>query len=111
MKDAVVQLAALAQESRLEVFRLLVRAGPDGIAAGDIARGLNITPNTLSSQLNILSNAGLIASRREGRSIIYTAQYDTMSDLLRYLMEDCCQGRAEVCAPLAQVAAQAACCP
>lgn len=110
-KDAITRLAALAQESRLEVFRLLVRAGPPGMAAGDIARGLDITPNTLSSQLNILSNAGLIASRREGRSIIYAAQYEAMSDLLRYLMEDCCQGRAEVCAPLADVAAQAACCP
>ena len=110
MKAAISRLAALAQESRLEVFRLLVRAGPDGVAAGDIARGLDITPNTLSAQLNILSNAGLIASRREGRSIIYAAQYDTMSELLRYLMEDCCQGRAEVCAPLADVATQAACC-
>jgi ArsR family transcriptional regulator, arsenate/arsenite/antimonite-responsive transcriptional repressor len=109
-KDAITRLAALAQESRLEVFRLLVRAGPEGVAAGDIARSLDITPNTLSSQLNILSNAGLIASRRDGRSIIYAAQYETMSDLLRYLMEDCCQGRAEVCAPLAEVAAQSACC-
>lgn len=109
-KDAISRLAALAQESRLAVFRLLVRSGPDGVAAGDIARGLDITPNTLSSQLNILANAGLITSRREGRSIIYAAQYDAMSDLLRYLMEDCCQGRAEVCAPLAEVAAQAACC-
>ncbi len=109
-KDAITRLAALAQESRLEVFRLLVRAGPEGIGAGEIARSLDITPNTLSSQLNILSNAGLIASRREGRSIIYAAQYDTMSALLRYLMEDCCQGRAEVCAPLAEVAARAACC-
>jgi ArsR family transcriptional regulator len=109
-KGAVIGLSALAQESRLEVFRLLVRAGPEGLAAGDIARTLDITPNTLSSQLNILSNAGLIASRRDGRSIIYAASYDTMSDLLRYLMEDCCQGRAEVCAPLADVAAKAACC-
>lgn len=109
-KDAIARLAALAQESRLEVFRLLVRAGPQGVAAGDIARSLDITPNTLSSQLNILSNAGLIASRRDGRSIIYAARYDTMSELLRYLMEDCCQGRAEVCAPLAEVAARSACC-
>lgn len=109
-KDAITRLAALAQESRLEVFRLLVRAGPAGVAAGDIARSLEITPNTLSSQLNILTNAGLIAGRREGRSIIYAAQYETMSDLLRFLMEDCCQGRPEVCAPLAQVAVQPACC-
>lgn len=110
IKDAIARLASLAQESRLEVFRLLVRAGPDGVAAGDIARGLGITPNTLSSQLNILSNAGLISSRRDGRSIIYAARYEAMSELLRYLMEDCCQGRAEVCAPLAEVTAQPGCC-
>lgn len=108
--DAVARLAALAHDRRLEVFRLLVRAGREGLAAGDIARELVITPNTLSAQLNILAHAGLIASRREGRSIIYVAQYEAMSDLLRYLMEDCCQGRAEVCAPLAEVAAQSACC-
>jgi DNA-binding transcriptional ArsR family regulator len=107
---AVKRLSALAQDSRLEVFRLLVRAGPDGVAAGEIARALDITPNTLSAQLNILANAGLVASRRDGRSIIYAAHYDAMSDLLLYLMEDCCQGRPEVCAPLAGVASRAACC-
>jgi ArsR family transcriptional regulator len=107
---AVKRLSALAQDSRLAVFRLLVRAGRDGLAAGDIARGLEITPNTLSAQLTILANAGLVTSRRDGRSIIYAADYDGMSDLLVYLMEDCCQGRPEVCAPLANVAARAACC-
>jgi DNA-binding transcriptional ArsR family regulator len=107
---AVKRLSALAQDSRLAVFRLLVRAGRDGLAAGDIARGLEITPNTLSAQLTILANAGLVTSRRDGRSIIYAADYDGMSDLLVYLMEDCCQGRPEVCAPLADVAARAACC-
>ena len=108
---AVKRLSALAQDSRLAVFRLLVRAGRDGLAAGDIARGLQITPNTLSAQLTILANAGLVTSRRDGRSIIYAADYDGMSDLLVYLMEDCCQGRPEVCAPLADLAARAACCP
>jgi ArsR family transcriptional regulator len=107
---AVKRLSALAQDSRLAVFRLLVRAGRGGLAAGDIARGLEITPNTLSAQLTILANAGLIASRRDGRSIIYAAGYDGMSDLLVYLMEDCCQGRPEVCAPLADAAARSACC-
>src|SRR5689334_25130772 len=107
---AIKRLSALAQDSRLAVFRLLVRAGRDGLAAGDIARGLEITPNTLSAQLTILANAGLVTSRRDGRSIIYAADYDGMSDLLVYLMEDCCQGRPEVCAPLADVAARAACC-
>lgn len=104
------RLSALAQDSRLAVFRLLVKAGPGGLAAGDIARRLGVTPNTLSTQLNILSNAGLITSRRAGRSIIYAADFDGMSELLLYLMEDCCQGRPEVCGPLAEVAARGACC-
>jgi len=107
---AVKRLSALAQDSRLAVFRLLVKTGREGVSAGDIARALEITPNTLSAQLNLLANAGLITSRRYGRSIIYAADYDGMSELLLYLMEDCCQGRPEVCAPLAQAASRAACC-
>lgn len=107
---AVKRLSALAQDSRLAVFRLLIKAGRVGLSAGDIARTLEVTPNTLSTQLNILANAGLVTSRRAGRSIIYAADYDGMSELLLYLMEDCCQGRAEVCAPLAQIAARGACC-
>jgi len=107
---AIKRLSALAQESRLSVFRLLVKAGPAGVSAGEIARSLEITPNTLSAQLTVLANAGLVASRRDGRSIIYAAGYDSMSELLVYLMEDCCQGRPEVCAPLAAVASRAACC-
>lgn len=107
---AIRRLAALAQDSRLAVFRLLVRAGADGMAAGEIARSLGVTPNTLSAQLNVLSNAGLVSSRRAGRSIIYAADYDRMSELLVYLMEDCCQGRPEVCAPMAEAAARGACC-
>ena len=108
--DAVTRLSALAQDSRLSVFRLLVRAGREGVPAGEIARSLDITPNTLSAQLTILSNAGLVRSRRDGRSIIYSADYDGMSELLVYLMEDCCQGRPEVCSPLAAAANRAACC-
>ena len=107
---ALKRLSALAQESRLAVFRLLVKAGSAGMAAGEIARALEITPNTLSAQLTVLANAGLVASRRDGRSIIYAADYDAMGALLLYLMEDCCQGRPEVCAPLAQAARRAACC-
>jgi DNA-binding transcriptional ArsR family regulator len=107
---AVKRLSALAQESRLAVFRLLVRAGRDGVAAGEIARRLEITPNTLSAQLNVLANAGLVTSRRDGRSILYAADYDRMGELLLYLMEDCCEGRPEVCAPLAEVASRAAAC-
>jgi ArsR family transcriptional regulator len=107
---AVKRLSALAQESRLEVFRLLVRAGREGVAAGDIARALDITPNTLSSQLAVLANAGLVASRRAGRSIIYMADYASMSELLVHLAEDCCQGRPEVCSPLNSIASRAAQC-
>ena len=101
--DAIKRLAALAQDSRLAVFRRLVKAGKDGMAAGGIARALGITPNTLSAQLALLANAGLVTSRREGRSIIYAADYDAMSALLIYLMEDCCQGRPEVCGALATI--------
>jgi DNA-binding transcriptional ArsR family regulator len=108
--NAIRRLAALAQDGRLAAFRLLIRTGREGLAAGDIARALGVTPNTLSAQLNILANAGLVTSRRDGRSIIYAANYDAMSGLLLYLMEDCCQGRPEVCAPLAAVASRAACC-
>ena len=107
---AVKRLAALAQDSRLAVFRLLVKAGAAGMAAGDVARALGITPNTLSAQLTILANAGLVASRRDGRSIIYAADYDAMSGLLIYLMEDCCQGRPEVCGGLASLVSDAARC-
>jgi len=107
---AIKRLSALAQDSRLAVFRLLVKTGRDGVAAGEIARALKITPNTLSAQLTILANANMVTSRRQGRSIIYAADYDAMSQLLVYLMEDCCQGRPEVCGPLADVAARVACC-
>ena len=108
-ETAIKRLSALAQANRLAVFRLLIRAGRQGVSAGEIARELEITPNTLSAQLNILANAGLVAGRRDGRSIIYAADYDSMSELLLYLMEDCCQGHPEVCAPLVAVTS-AACC-
>jgi len=102
--DAVRRLSALAQDSRLEVFRLLVKAGPEGLAAGEIARSLDNAPNTTSAQLLVLSNAGLIRARRDGRSIIYSIDFEAMSALLIFLTEDCCGGRAEICAPLAAVA-------
>lgn len=92
------------------MFRLLVQAGREGMAAGEVARALGIPANTLSAQFTVLANAGLLTSRREGRSILYTADYDGMSDLLLFLMEDCCEGRPEVCAPLANAASRAACC-
>lgn len=110
LKAAISSLSALAHEGRLATFRMLVQAGPDGIAAGEIARRLEAAPNSLSANLKVLSHAGLICSRREGRSIIYSAEYDRMSRLLGYLMEDCCNGAPEICAPLADVLARSACC-
>lgn len=107
--EAVRRLSALAQEARLEVFRLLVKSGPDGLAAGEIARTLKTQPNTMSAQLLVLANAGLVRARRDGRSIIYAADFEAMSGLLLYLTEDCCGGKPEVCAPLAKTVN--ACCP
>jgi DNA-binding transcriptional ArsR family regulator len=101
---AVKRLSALAQDARLDVFRLLVKAGPGGMAAGAIARTLDVPANTLSAQLLVLSNAGLVRARRDGRSIIYAIAYEAMRDLLVFLTEDCCGGRAEMCAPLAALA-------
>jgi DNA-binding transcriptional ArsR family regulator len=106
---AIKRFSAIAQEARLAVFRLLVKAGPEGMAAGDIARKLNVPANTLSAQLLVLSNAGLVRARRDGRSIIYAMNFDAVRELLVFLMEDCCGGRADVCAPLASIA-QSACC-
>ncbi len=97
---AVQALGALAQESRLKAFRLLVRSGDEGMAAGEIARTLEIPHNTLSSHLSILANAGLIKSRRESRSIIYSVDFDGTLDLLAFLVEDCCQGNPDVCMPV-----------
>jgi DNA-binding transcriptional ArsR family regulator len=105
---ALRALSALAQDGRLAVFRLLVKAGPGGMAAGDIARKLKTAANTMSAQLLVLSNAGLVRARREGRSIIYAADFERMSALLLFLTQDCCGGKTEICAPLATVAA---CCP
>jgi DNA-binding transcriptional ArsR family regulator len=107
--DAVAALSALAHPGRLAIFRLLVRAGPGGLAAGEIARATGSLPNTLSSNLGILVQAGLAGSRRDGRSIIYSADYGRMSGLLAFLMEDCCAGEPAICDP-AIAAAQAGAC-
>jgi ArsR family transcriptional regulator len=109
MTHALAGLSALAHDGRLSIFRLLVKAGPDGMAAGDIARKLDTAPNTMSAQLLVLSNAGLVRARRDGRSIIYAVDFDAMSALLLFLTKDCCGGRPEICAPLAQTVN--ACCP
>ena len=105
IKTAIDALSALAHEVRLGVFRLLVKAGPEGMAAGEIARRLDVPANSLSANLTILSHAGLVESRRDGRSIIYTANFERMTQLLSYLMEDCCNGAPEICVPLAAILA------
>jgi DNA-binding transcriptional ArsR family regulator len=106
--DAVKRLSALAQEARLEVFRVLIKAGPEGLAAGEIARRTGTPANTMSAQLLVLANAGLIRAQREGRSIIYSVDFAATGALLIFLTEDCCGGRSEICAPL--VAAADRCC-
>jgi DNA-binding transcriptional ArsR family regulator len=95
----VAALGALAQETRLGIFRLLVQKGPEGLPAGEIGSRLGQPPPTLSFHLNQLKFAGLIKSRRESRSIIYTANFKMMTELLGYLTENCCGGRPELCAP------------
>lgn len=103
MSSAVDALGALAHAGRLSAFRLLVRAGPEGLAAGEIARALDLAPSSLSFNLNALSQAGLVSSHRDGRSIIYRADLKATGALLAYLVEDCCSGSPEICAPLAEV--------
>lgn len=97
---ALKHLSALAQDGRLDVFRLLVKAGPEGLPAGEIARRLGVPPNTLSAQVAVLSGAGLVTGRRDGRSILYSAEIAAIGELVVYLMEDCCGGRVEACAPV-----------
>ncbi len=108
--SAVWALSALAHQGRLTIFRELVKAGPEGLPAGEVSRRVGIAPNTLSASLTVLAHAGLITSTRAGRSIIYTAAFDQMVALLGFLMEDCCQGRPEVCSPLAAITERTACC-
>ena len=99
-KEAIDALGALAQDTRLQVFRLLVTAGPEGLPAGEIAESLNAAASTLSFHLAYLSRAGLVVSRRESRSIIYAANFDGMRGLLDFLTQDCCKGQPEMCRPL-----------
>jgi ArsR family transcriptional regulator, arsenate/arsenite/antimonite-responsive transcriptional repressor len=103
LKQAVIALTALAQESRLRVFRLLVPAAEAGMPAGEIAEELDIPPATLTFHLKELSHAGLVESRRDGRSIIYSLRCQGMSDLLKFLAQECCKGQPELCgAPCVQ---------
>jgi DNA-binding transcriptional ArsR family regulator len=98
--QALTGFAALSQETRLQIVRRLVRAGPDGIAAGELADAVGVSPSNISFHLKELERAGLIEARREARSIIYSADYDTLRELIGFLMKDCCNGRPEICAPL-----------
>lgn len=99
--DVVAALAALAQDNRLDVFRLLVEAGPEGLPAGRVADALKLAPNTLTFHFDRLRDAGLVSVRRQGRSMIYAAQFAAMNALLAYLTENCCQGAQQACAPAA----------
>ena len=97
--EAVSALSALAQENRLDVFRLLVQAGPEGMPAGRVATSLRLAPNTLTFHFDRLRDAGLVTVRREGRSMIYAARFEVMNGLLGFLTENCCQGATDACAP------------
>jgi len=99
-EDVVAALAALAQEHRLEVYRMLVQSGPGGMAAGEVASAVGIPPNTLSFHFDRLRHAGLVSFERQGRSLIYSARYDTMNALIDYLTENCCGGKPELCKPV-----------
>ena len=99
-KNALAALSALGQDTRLEVFRLLVRAGAEGVPAGEIAARLATVQNTMSAHLRILDTAGLVRAERDGRTVRYVADMTGVRDLLAFLMEDCCNGAPELCQPV-----------
>jgi ArsR family transcriptional regulator, arsenate/arsenite/antimonite-responsive transcriptional repressor len=100
-EQAILALAALAQPTRMSVFKLLVKHEPDGLAAGDIAKALAVPQNTMSAHLAVLARSELVKSERKSRSIIYRADLATFQELTSFMVEDCCGGRAELCAPIA----------
>ena len=108
VKDAVAALSALAHETRLAVFRILVEAGPDGVPAGSLAERLHMPPSSLTFHLQQLSHAGLVTQRRASRHIIYATDYAAMDSLMGYLTENCCAGTGGVCAPNAAACIDAA---
>jgi len=109
-KNAAIEaFSALAQPTRMDAFKLLVTHEPDGLAAGEISRILDIAQNTMSTHLAILARAGLIVSERQGRSIIYRANFESIRGALNYLLKDCCAGHPDICAPL--IADIIPCCP
>ena len=110
-KEAVKALAALAQETRLSIFRLLVQAGPEGVSAGTIGDTLEVPPATLSFHLKELSHAGLVASRQEGRFIYYSTDYAQMAALMTFLTQNCCQGMPQECLTVMETALGGCCSP
>jgi len=106
---ALEAFGALAQETRLDIFRRLIREFPDPMAAGDLAKALDVPPSTLSAHLGILSRAGLVKSERQGRTIFYAADTSGAQALLTYLIKDCCRGKPEICKPLLDAATPACC--
>jgi DNA-binding transcriptional ArsR family regulator len=108
-ENVILALAALAQSTRLEVFRLLVKHEPKGLAAGDIARALAVPQNTMSSHLAVLSRAGLVSAQRFSRSIVYRADLARFQAVVLFMLRDCCDGRPEICAPL--IESLTPCCP
>ena len=101
-EQAILALAALAQSTRLEVFRLLVKHEPEGLAAGDIAKALSVPQNTMSSHLAVLSRAGLVSAQRFSRSIVYRANLARFQEVVLFMLRDCCDGCPEICAPLVE---------
>lgn len=108
-KHAIAALSALAQATRLQTFRLLVEHEPKGVPAGELARIVGVPQNTMSAHLSILTNAGLISSERQSRSVIYRADLEGFRSVMLYLLQDCCGGNARLCAPL--IADLNSCCP
>lgn len=106
---ALEAFGALSQETRLDIFRRLIRAFPDPLAAGDLARDLEVPPSTLSTHLGILRRAGLVKFERQGRTILYTADTEGARDLLGFLIRDCCRGQPEICRPLLESATPSCC--
>lgn len=107
--EAIRVLAALAQDTRLETFRLLVRLEPEGLPAGEVARQMEVPQNTMSAHLAILARSGLVRSERRSRTIIYRADLSRLREMMLFLVKDCCAGRPELCAPL--IAELTPCCP
>ncbi|MBB5577857.1 MULTISPECIES: ArsR/SmtB family transcription factor [Rhizobium] len=104
-RQVLAVFSALSQETRLQIVRLLLVTGPDGMAAGALAERLEVSPSNISFHLKELEHSGLVDAERQSRSIIYTANYEALGGLIRFLMEDCCSGHPEICAPAVEVAA------